>query len=185
MSFKVSPASTSEQGVVRIGSGISVTANGTISTTTVALFDQAYFFDTTTQNNPVASAINLITFNSAAVNVGITLIAGSQINVSKTANYNIQFSAQVDKTDGNVDVVDFWILRNGAAYPNTNTVLSLINNNQPLAFSWSYLLSFNAGDNIQIVWQSLDTAARLLSTPAQVAPVRPVTPSVRCTIVQL
>ena len=185
MSFKVPAGSSQEQGVIRVGTGLSVTANGTISTNTIALFDQGYFYDTTIQTNPVASDINLVTFDSAAVNVGISLVAGTQITVSKTANYNLQFSAQVDKTDTGTDTLDVWILRNGNPYPATNTLLSLVTNNAPLLAGWSYLLALDAGDYVEIAWQSLDVNMRLLSAPIQAGPVRPLTPSVRCTIVQL
>jgi hypothetical protein len=46
-------------------------------------------------------------------------------------------------------------------------------------------VALTAGDTVQIAWQSTDTALRFLSVPAQVGPVRPATPSVRCTIIQL
>jgi hypothetical protein len=54
-----------------------------------------------------------------------------------------------------------------------------------LVASWNFTLALTAGDTVQIAWQSTDTALRFLSVPAQVGPVRPVTPSVRCTIIQL
>jgi hypothetical protein len=126
-----------------------------------------------------------MSFNNAAINVGITLVAGTQITVTKTANYNFQFSAQIDKTDVGVDDLDIWILRNTLNYPDTNTLLSLSSANVPLLAAWNYTLSLNAGDFVEIAWQSLDVNMRLLSNPAQVGPSRPATPSVRCTIVQI
>lgn len=185
MSYKQPLASTTQHGVVKIGNGINV-SNGVISTSDVGILDQAYFYDTTIQTNPVASGINLVTFNSAAVgNIGISLVAGTRLTVSKTANYNLQFTVQLDKTDAGTDEVDIWILRNGVPYPDTNTRLSLVFNNAVLLAGWSYLLALSAGDFIEVAWESLDTNMRLFALGAQVAPIRPATPSARVTLVQL
>jgi hypothetical protein len=159
--------------------------NGIVDVTPIALFNQAYFYSTVTQTNPIASAVNIVTFNNAAINVGITLVGGSQITVSRTANYVFAFTIQVDKTDGGDDLIDIWLVRNGINYPDTNSQSVVTGTAGVLSVSPNYTLALNAGDNIQIAWQSLDTAMRLLTVPAQVLPVRPVTPSVRCTIIQL
>ena len=65
----------------------------------------------------------------------------------------------------------------GIVTPGTNlTVTGGVLNATPVAlFNQAYFYSR----------QSSDTALRFLSVPAQVGPVRPVTPSVRCTIIQL
>jgi hypothetical protein len=133
----------------------------------------------------VASAVNKMTFNNAAINVGITLLTASQIQVSKTANYNFQFSAQIDKTDAGLDQIDIWILRNTLNYPDTNTTLTLNTTNEPLLAAWNYTLALSALDVVEIAWQSLDVNMQLLSNVAQILPSRPATPSVRCTIIQM
>ena len=184
MSYREPLATASTPGLVRPGTNLTV-SDGVLNVTPVALFDQAYFYSTITQTNPVASAVNKMTFNNAAINVGITLLTASQIQVSKTANYNFQFSAQIDKTDIGLDQIDIWILRNTLNYPDTNTTLTLNTANEPLLAAWNYTLALSAGDVVEIAWQSLDTALQLLSNVAQILPSRPATPSVRCTIVQL
>jgi hypothetical protein len=184
MGYKEPLATASDPGIVRPGTNLTVT-NGVLNVTPIALFDQAYFYSTVTQTNPVASQVNKVTFNNAAINVGITLASATQVTVSKTANYNFQFSAQVDKTDGGTDQLDIWILRNNLNYPDTNTTLTLNTANEPLLAAWNYTLALSAGDFVEIGWQSLDTGMRLLSAVAQILPSRPATPSVRCTIVQL
>ena len=184
MSYKEPLASAADFGIMKVSTGLLV-SNGTVSTNPVALFDQAYFYSTVTQTNPVASTTNFMTFNNAAVNVGITLASATQIQVSKTANYNFQFSAQVEKTDAGTDTLDIWLVRNGVNYPDTNTTLSLNTATAPLLAAWNYTLALSAGDLVQIAWQSLDIDMRLLANVAQILPSRPATPSVRCTIVQL
>jgi hypothetical protein len=185
MGYKEPLASITDYGVMKVGSGLSV-IDGTVSTDPVALFDQGYFYNTTTQTNPVASGVNLIAYNSTAVNVGITLVAGTQLTVSKTANYNLQFSAQLQKTTGPATSVNIWVRRNGALYPDTNTTLALTGSNTVLLAGWSYILALNAGDYIELAWESPDTTVTLTAVPATaVPPARPASPSARCTMVQL
>jgi len=184
MSYREPLATAILPGIVRPGSNLTV-LDGVLNVTPISLLDQAYFYSTITQTNPVASAVNKMTFNNAAINVGITLLTASQIQVSKTANYNFQFSAQVDKTDAGLDQLDIWILRNNANYPDTNTTLTLNTPNEPLLAAWNYTLALSALDVVEIAWQSLDVNMQLLSSPAQILPSRPATPSVRCTIIQM
>jgi hypothetical protein len=184
MAYKEPLATTADFGIMKPGTSLTVT-NGTVDVTPVALFNQAYFYSTVTQTNPVANAVNIVTFNNAAVNVGITLVGGSQITVNRTANYVFAFTIQVDKTDAGDDLFDVWLVRNGVNYPDTNSQSVVTGTVGVLAVSPNYTLALTAGDNIQIAWQSSDTALRFLTVPAQVGPVRPVTPSVRCTIIQL
>ncbi len=185
MAYKEPLASTTDFGSMKVGSGLLVT-DGTVSTNPVALFDQGYFYDTTTQTNPVASGVNLIAYNSTAVNVGITVVAGTQLTVSKTANYNLQFSTQLQKTSGPATSVNIWVRRNGALYPDTNTTLALTGSNTVLLAGWSYILALNTGDYVELAWESPDTTVTLTAVPATVGPpARPAAPSVRCTMVQL
>jgi hypothetical protein len=184
MSYKAPLATTTDFGLMQPGTSLTAT-NGVVNVTPVALLNQAYFYSTVTQTNPVANAVNIVTFNNAAVNVGITLVAGSQITVSRTANYVFAFTIQADKTDAGSDLFDVWLVRNGVNYPDTNSQSVVTGTVGVLSVSPNYTLALTAGDTIQIAWQSSDTALRFLTVPAQVGPVRPVTPSVRCTIIQL
>jgi hypothetical protein len=184
MSYKAPAATASSPGIIVPGTNLSVTA-GVLNVVPVALFDQAYFYSTVTQTNPIASTTNIISFNNGPIGLGITLQLGTQLTVSRTANYNLQFTAQVDKTDGGDDLIDFWIVRNGTNYPDSNSQSVVIGAVGVLVASWNFSLTLTAGDYVEIAWSSADTAMRLLTVPAQVGPVRPVTPSVRCTIIQL
>jgi hypothetical protein len=184
MSYNAPITSNVKYGVMRTGNNLT-SSDGIVSVVPIALLNQAYFYSTVTQTNPVAGAVNIVSFNNAAINVGITLVAGTQVTVSKTANYNFQFVLQMDKTDAGTDLADIWLVRNGVNYPDTNSQISITGGLGVLVASWNFTLALNAGDNVQVAWQSTDTAMRILSTPAQVAPVRPVTTSARCTIIQL
>jgi len=184
MSYKEPLATATGFGIVKPGTNLTI-LDGVLNVIPIALFDQAYFYSTVTQTNPVGSAVNLVTFNNAAINVGITLLTATQIQVSKTANYNLQFTAQINKTSGTNQTGDMWIIRNGVNYPDTNSNFTLNTNQEPLLFALNYTLALTASDVIQIAWQSSDTTMRLLSNVAQIGPSRPATPSIRATIIQM
>jgi hypothetical protein len=184
MSYREPLATASAPGIVTVGSGITV-SNGVISVPAIALFNQAYFYSTLTQTNPVASTTNLVTWNNAAINVGINLISATQIQVSRTANYNFQFVLEFTKAGAQTQTADVWLIRNGVNYPDTNSQVSVTGNLGTLVASWNYTLALSANDIIQVGWQSADITMILQATPAQILPSRPATPSVRTTIIQI
>jgi hypothetical protein len=185
MSYKEPLATANSFGIVKPGANLTVT-DGVLDVTPVALLDQGYFYNTVTQTNPVASGVNLIAYDSTAVNVGITLVAGTQLTVSRSANYNLQFTVQLEKTTGPKTDVNIWVRRNGALYPDTNTTLALTGSNTVLLAGWSYILALNAGDYVELAWESPDTTVTLTAVPATAGPpARPASPSARCTMVQL
>lgn len=184
MAYREPLATTTAPGIVTVGSGITV-SGGVISVTPTALFDQAYFYSTLTQTNPVANATNLVTWNNSAVNVGISLISPTQIQVGRTANYNFQFVLEFTKSGAQTATADAWLIRNGINYPDTNSQVSVTGNLGTLVASWNYTLALSANDVIQVGWSSADTTMILAATPAQILPSRPATPSVRTTIIQI
>jgi hypothetical protein len=188
MSYKEPLATNTGFGIIKPGANLTVT-DGVLDVVPVALLDQGYFYNTATQTNPVASGVNLVAYDSAAVNVGITVVGGlpgSALQVSRTGNYNLQFTVQLEKTTGPKTDVNIWIRRNGALYPDTNTTLALTGSNTVLLAGWSYILALLAGDNVEIAWESPDTSVTLTAVPATAGPpARPAAPSARCTMVQL
>ena len=82
------------------------------------------FYDTTTQTNPVANAVNLMKVNSTydstnGAQFNVAIKNGTQIQVGETAAYNIQFSAQLDKVGGGNTNVYIWLRVNGVSIPNS------------------------------------------------------------------
>lgn len=184
MAYQEPLATTTRPGVMQVGTGLSV-SNGIVSTSGGGLAN-GYFYDTTIQTNPVANAINTVGFNSTAISSGVSIVGGNQITVAGGGTFNLQFTFQFDKTDAGTDFVDVWLRRNGSNVADSKTTLSLVFNNAVLLAGWSYLISLNAGDNLQIVWTSLDVNMRLLTVPAQVGPpLQPEAPSARAVLIQV
>lgn len=140
------------------------------------------FYNTATQTNPVASAVNLVTYDTTAESFGVTFepLNPSRLSVSIAGVYNFQFSAQLDHTGGgNVDFF-FWFRLNGLDIPYSATKVVVAGPNDETVAAWNYVVSMNAGDYFELVWSSPDTAARILAEPAA-APV-PAIPSVIMTV---
>ena len=127
------------------------------------------FYDTTTQTNPVANTVNLMKFNSVYDTNDGTQYAikkdTSKVYITQTGVYNIQFSAQLDKTSGGADAVYIWIRINGqnVAYSATKVVIDGPNNE--IVAAWNWVLTLKTNDYIELAWQSADTAVVLLAAP--------------------
>ena len=126
------------------------------------------FYDTTTQINPVANAANSMSFNETAITNGVSLSGSTNpfntyIKTENAGVYNIQFSAQIDKTDGGEDNIDIWIRKNGIDLIDTATSLTLPKNNNRLVAAWNWFVQSAANDYYQIIWSSADIDMRLLA----------------------
>jgi len=144
-------------------------------------------YDTTTQTNPTASFANIIKVNSVAESNGINNDSGTQINFLYAGVYNIQFSAQFDRTNSGTDTIDIWLRKNGTdvVWSNTEVIMSGGAASSAIVPSWNFMLTLAANDYIQLMWSGTDTHIRLLSVGTQSAPLRPAIPSVIFTAQQV
>lgn len=126
------------------------------------------YYDTTTQTNPVADAVNLFTYNS--VTSEFQMARGkptSKIYVNDTGLYNFQFSAQLDKTAGGKASIFIWPRINGVNVPDSATKVVIQGSTDELVAAWNFHLVMEAGDYFELAWQSNDTDLIILAqTPA-------------------
>ena len=156
----------------------------------VEIYDggQRYYlaaYDTTDQPNAGATSVNKITYNTTDISSGISIVSGSRITMASAGIYNIQFSAQLAKSDAGDDVVDIWLAKNGSNVANSNTEVTIHGNNGNLLASWNFVVQASAGDYYELCWSSSDTAVRLDYRVAGTSPTRPAIPSVILTAVQV
>lgn len=142
-------------------------------------------FDTTLQTNLGATFANAMRINTTSISNGIFVTQSSEIVITESGTYNIQFSAQIDKTDAGSDEIEIWLAVNGVNVPESSGVLELVGNNAESIASWNYVENFNANDYFEIYWHSNDTDMRLLNRAAQSNPARPAIPSVILTVTQV
>lgn len=150
------------------------------------------FYDTTTQTNPVASVARPMTLNevtdgqNGAIARGITVVNGSRVTMAHAGFYNIQFSAQIDKTDGGNDDIDIWLAKNGQNVSWTNTQQTLVGTTtERYVAAWNFVVEAAAGDYFELMWSSADVDMRILSEVAQTSPARPGIPSLILTVTQV
>jgi hypothetical protein len=148
------------------------------------------FYDTTTQaidtiNTPKAMMFNEIVpgMNGVSAN-GVSVVSNSQVTVSTTGTYNIQFSAQLAKTDPGNDTMDIWLRVNGDDVGWTNTSVTIPSSQRQVA-AWNFILDLAAGQYFQLMYSSSDINSKILAAPSQTAPIRPGTPSIILTVTQV
>jgi hypothetical protein len=128
------------------------------------------FYDTTTQTNPVANAVNLMQVNSVYDSNDGTQYAikkdTDRVYVTQTGVYNIQFSAQLDQTGGGNTHFDIWIRVNGQNVPYSATKVVIAGPNDEKVAAWNWVLTLKANDYFEIAWASPSTDAILLAEVA-------------------
>lgn len=139
------------------------------------------FYDTTTQTAAAINTAYAMTFNTTDMSLGVTLgVPTSRVYVDTRNVYNIQFSAQLDKTAGGVGLIWIWLRKNGVNVPNSTTQVRIQGNNAETVAAWNFLLDMNAGDYFELMWEVDDTTVQLLTEAATA--VHPAIPSVILTV---
>ena len=140
------------------------------------------YYDTTTQTNLLGT--NLITLNNTSVAFNTKIGSPtSRVFVSETAIYNIQFSAQLDKTGGGADAIYIWLRVNGADVADSASKVVINGNNDEKIAAWNFVIQLQSNDYIELAWSSLDATMHIEAFPAStVAPVHPLIPSAILTV---
>jgi hypothetical protein len=139
------------------------------------------FYDTTTQTAAAINTAYAMTINTTDLSQGVYIGSpASRIYVDRPNVYNVQFSAQLDKTTGGTGLVWIWLRKNGVDVPDSTGFVRLQGNNAELLAAWNYLVQLNAGDYIEIMWEVDDTSVQILYEAATA--VHPATPSVIVTV---
>jgi len=140
------------------------------------------FYSTSMQPSLGANVKNTMSFPTADIASGITVVDGNKLKFLTYGVYNVQFSAQFDKTDSGVDHADVWFSQNGTDVKDSNTRIELDKNNAKMVAAWNYLVRAENDDYVQIHWASQDSEVRLYyEDPAfsdHPLPLRPRIPSV-------
>jgi hypothetical protein len=139
------------------------------------------FYDTTSQTAAAINTAYAMTFNTVDLSSGVTRgTPTSRIYVDTLNVYNVQFSAQVDKTAGGVGLVWIWLRKNGVNVPDSAGQIRIQGNNAEVLAAWNYIVELNAGDYIELMWEVDSTSVILLAEAASA--VHPSVPSVILTV---
>ena len=145
----------------------------------------ASYYSDLQQTNAGAAVVNKLTYNNVIVSYGTTLDSpGSRIYVAESGIYNIQFSAQLDRTGaGAPSEVYIWIRLNGIDVPYSAGKVVLQSANAETVAAWNYVLLLPANGYVEIAWSSTDTTVLIQNAvPATGPPAIPGIPSVIATV---
>jgi hypothetical protein len=149
-----------------------VTVSATLSGSTIfntSTGSYGSFYDTTTQTNPVGNVPRSMSLNTTDITNGVGISGSTSpfdtyIKTTNAGVYNIQFSAQLDKTDSGTDEIIIWLRKNGSDLTDTATTVTLVGNNAKNVSAWNWFVNSAANDYYQIIWQSADTNVRLFAS---------------------
>ena len=150
----------------------------------VPILHYGAFSDTTTQ---VVTSINsaiAMTFNTTDAANGVTIGSPtSRIVVAEQGVYNVQFSAQLDKTSGAAATVYIWLRKNGTNVPNTASKVAIQGTAAELVAAWNFIIQLEPTNYVELMWSSDD--ADVVLQAASATSVWPAIPSVICTVTQV
>jgi hypothetical protein len=128
------------------------------------------FYSTVTQTN-VASTARSMSLNVTDISNGVSISGSTNpyntyIKTENPGIYDIQFSAQVDKTDSGTDEIWIWLRKNGVNVDDSATSVQLVGNGAHYVAAWNFFVNSSANDYYQLMWYSPDANVRLHAEPA-------------------
>jgi hypothetical protein len=151
-------------------------------------------FSSYADQTTTANTATLMTLNTTDFSNGVS-ISSSQITVENAGIYNLQFSAQFQNTDNQIQDISIWLKQYTAA---TNTLADIPGSTGLVSIparksasageeahqitGWNYYISMGVGDYVQIYWSTTLASVTIQTYAASVSPTRPSTASVVATL---
>jgi hypothetical protein len=166
------------------------------TTQTLAATNRAYPI----QFNTDESALLFMRPNSAGVYIDDDNQATPKktcISFTAAGIYNIQFSAQLDRTGNGTDTANFFLRKNGSTHAanvarsNTTVTVSGNANAAKTVAAWNFVVDATTDDYYQLVWSGTSTQLRLLAVAAVAGTAPnyydkvPATPSIILTVTKI
>jgi hypothetical protein len=143
------------------------------------------FYHTETVSLTSATTAYSIPLNTTAEALGVSIASNSRITVANAGVYNIQFSLQLDKTDGGSDVVNVWLSKNNSNVAWSNTQFTVTGGSGKYVAALNLFVTLAINDYVELKAQSPDTHMRIVASGTQANPDRPAVPSSIVTINQI
>ena len=141
------------------------------------------FFDTTTQNVVGVNTYQPVRLNTTDLSNQVSIANSSHIVVANSGVYNIQFSLQIDKTQGSQAHIYIWLKKNGVDVPNSASEVSVQGTLSETIAAWNFVVASNANDYYELMWSATDIHIRLKAVSAN--GVVPAIPSVIVSVVSV
>lgn len=143
------------------------------------------FADTGPQTVIAADTGTVMTFDTTDFASGVSIVTSggkaSRVTVASPGIYNFQWSGQFQNTDSQDHDASIWVRKNGVDVIGSTGYVSVPSkhgaiNGHTIA-GWNFLFSLNAGDYIELWWETDSTAVSIQSYPAVTTPPAAVKPS--------
>lgn len=141
------------------------------------------FYDTTTQNAVGINTYQPFTINTTDISNQVSIANSSHIVIANSGIYNIQFSLQIDKSQGSQAHVYIWLKKNGTDIPNSAGEVSVQGTSSEAIAAWNYVVSASANDYYELMWSSTDIHVEIKARNA--SGVVPAIPSIILTVVSV
>jgi hypothetical protein len=145
-------------------------------------------FSSDQDQTTTANTATLMTLNTTDFANGVS-IASSKITVANAGIYNLQFSAQFQNTDNQIQDIRIWLKQNGTDIPGSTGYVSIPARKSASAgeeahqiTGWNYYLSMTAGQYVEIYWSATLASVTIQHYAAGVTPTSPSTQSVVATL---
>lgn len=150
----------------------------------VPILHYGAFSDTSTQTAAVTNTAYAMTFNTTDSSNGVSIGSPtSRVVVDYQGVYNVQFSAQLDKTSGATGNIYIWLRKNGTNVANTATTIAIQGTAARTVAAWNFIIQLEPTHYVELMWAVDDTSIRILAASA--TSVWPAIPSVICTLTQV
>ena len=141
------------------------------------------FYDTTTQNVVGVNTYQPVRLNTTDLSNQVSIANSSHIVVANSGVYNIQFSLQIDKSQGSLAHVYIWLKKNGVDVPNSAGEIAVQGTASEAIAAWNYVVSAAANDYYELMWSSTDIHVEIKARTA--SGVVPAIPSIILTVVSV
>jgi hypothetical protein len=145
-------------------------------------------FSSNQDQTVTANTATLMTLNTTDFANEVS-IASSKITVVNAGIYNLQFSAQFQNTDNQIQDISIWLKQNGVDIPGSTGFVSIPARKSASAgeeahqiTGWNYYLEMDASDYVEIYWSATLNSVSIQYYAASTGPVRPATQSVVATL---
>jgi hypothetical protein len=146
--------------------------------------DYGSFYDITTQTISNIALAYKVPIGNTSISSGVS-ISNSNIVVTTSGVYDIQYSIQFTNTDNANHDIDVWVRINNINLPDSNSRFTIHSRNSNPGGAVGKLIavtpivtSLNASDTVQIMWATDDIGIAITTFAEQTSPIRPKTPGV-------
>jgi hypothetical protein len=161
---------TAPNNVIPVAAVLSVDAtNGEIFVRPTIEQEQYYGEFTKTGASTAPGAINTsyaVTWDNTEIANGVSIVSNSQITVVESGLYQFDVTLQLISNSGVDKNVRFWFKKNGTNIANTTRIVTVSVNTAYTPLAISDFFSLDAGDYVELWWQSSSTNVALVTVAA-------------------